>query len=68
MLPGSSLNDFETLSIVARVSQSGQPTAQPGDLFGEISYRPGQDLSVQSLLIDQAVPYRYESASRCPAP
>ncbi len=56
MLPGSSLNDFETLSIVARVSQSGQPTAQPGDLFGEISYRPGQDLSVQSLLIDQAVP------------
>lgn len=56
MLPGSSLSDFETLSIVARVSRSGQPTAQPGDLFGEISYRPGQDLSVQSLLIDQTVP------------
>ncbi|NIW25288.1 MAG: tetratricopeptide repeat protein [Gammaproteobacteria bacterium] len=56
MMPGSSLGDFETLSIVARISQSGQPTAQPGDLFGEISYRPGQDLSVQQLLIDQSVP------------
>ena len=56
MMPGSSLSDFETLSIVARVSVSGQPTAQPGDLFGEISYRPGQDLSVQPLAIDQTVP------------
>ncbi len=56
MMPGSSLSDFETLSIVARISQSGQPTAQPGDLFGEISYQPGQDLSVQPLLIDQTVP------------
>jgi len=55
MLPGSSLEDYETLSIVARVSVSGQPIAQPGDLFGEISFRPGQDLSVQPLVIDQTV-------------
>ncbi len=56
MMAGSSLSDFEALSIVARVSLSGQPQAQAGDLFGEISYRPGQDLSVQELVIDQAVP------------
>jgi len=56
MIPGSSIANFETLSIVARVSLSGQPTEQTGDLFGEISYRPGQDLSVQALLIDRTVP------------
>jgi cytochrome c-type biogenesis protein CcmH len=53
MIPGRSLGDFETLSIVARISNSGQPTQQPGDLFGEISYRPGQDLNVQEIVIDQ---------------
>jgi cytochrome c-type biogenesis protein CcmH len=56
MIAGSSLSDFQALSIVARVSLSGQPTAQSGDLFGEISFRPGQDLSVQALVIDQTVP------------
>jgi len=56
MIPGRSLADFQALSIVARVSLSGQPTEQSGDLFGEISYRPGQDLNVQALAIDQTVP------------
>jgi len=56
MIPGRSLGDFETLSIVARVSLSGEPTEQSGDLYGEISYRPGQDLNVQALVIDQTVP------------
>lgn len=56
MIPGSSLASYETLSIVARVSSSGQPIEQSGDLFGEISYRPGQDLNVQALVIDQTVP------------
>jgi len=56
MIPGRSINDFETLTIVARVSRSGQPTEQSGDLYGQISYRPGQDLTVQELVIDQRVP------------
>jgi cytochrome c-type biogenesis protein CcmH len=56
MIPGRSLRDFATLTIVARISGSGQPMEQPGDLFGQISYRPGEDLAVQEIVIDQAVP------------
>jgi len=56
MIPGRSLSDFDTLTIVARISRSGQPTEQSGDLFGQIAYRPGQDLAVQELVIDQVVP------------
>jgi cytochrome c-type biogenesis protein CcmH len=56
MLPGRSLGDFETLSIVARLSPSGQPTAQAGDLFGEIDVRPGADDGTVELVIDQIVP------------
>jgi cytochrome c-type biogenesis protein CcmH len=41
MLPGRSLGDFDQLTIVARISRSGQPTAGPGDLYGEVPYRPG---------------------------
>jgi cytochrome c-type biogenesis protein CcmH len=55
MIPGRSLGDFESLTIVARISRSGQPTEQPGDLYGQITYHPGQDLSVQEIVIDQTV-------------
>jgi len=34
MIPGRTLSNFATLEIVARVSASGQPIAQPGDWFG----------------------------------
>ncbi len=56
MISGRSISDFQALTIVARISRSGQPTEQSGDLYGEISYRPGQDLTVQELVIDQMVP------------
>lgn len=56
MIPGRSLGDFDTLTIVARISSSGQPTEQSGDVFGQISYRPGQDLDVQEIVIDRVVP------------
>jgi cytochrome c-type biogenesis protein CcmH len=56
MTPGRSLADFDLLDIVARVSASGQPTAQPGDLFGELEFRPQQDERAVDLLIDQVVP------------
>ena len=35
MIPGRLLSAFERLEIVARVSQSGEPAAQPGDWYGE---------------------------------
>jgi cytochrome c-type biogenesis protein CcmH len=54
-MTGQSLASFDTVSIIARISRSGQPIEQPGDLFGAIEYRPGQDLETQPLLIDQVV-------------
>ena len=56
MLPGRSLAECESLMVVARVAFSGQPTAQPGDLFGELEYRPGEGDGVADLVIDQVVP------------
>jgi len=56
MVPGRSLADFAVLTLVARVSASGQPTAQAGDLFGELEYRPGGESGTAALVIDQTVP------------
>ena len=55
MMPGTSLAGGGPLTIVARISGSGQPTATSGDLFGEVGYdfasaRPA------SLTIDRTVP------------
>ena len=55
MLPGRSLADFPELSLVARVSASGQPTEQSGDLYAEATYSPGNEGTVE-LVIDQVVP------------
>lgn len=55
MLPGSSLADFPELSLVARLSTSGQPTEQPGDLYAEASYVRDTEGTVE-LVIDQVVP------------
>tara|TARA_B100000029_G_scaffold515943_1_gene625681 strand:+ start:6708 stop:7745 length:1038 start_codon:yes stop_codon:yes gene_type:complete len=55
MIPGRSLADFESLSIVARVSLSGQPTANQGDLFGEIIYTTSNGSGEVELQIDQVV-------------
>ena len=54
MLPGSSLASFDELKFIARLSRSGQPIAQPGDLFGELIYRKGGEMSVE-LVINQTV-------------
>ena len=53
MLPGRSLADSEALTIVARISASGQPTASPGDLFGELTYRTAEGSGGVDLVIDQ---------------
>jgi len=41
MMQGMTILDQPELELVARVSLSGSPAAQPGDLFGGITYRRG---------------------------
>ncbi|MYF69628.1 MAG: tetratricopeptide repeat protein [Proteobacteria bacterium] len=53
MLPGRSLADFEALTIVARISSSGQPTETPGDVYGEVLYMPEVGSGIVELVIDQ---------------
>lgn len=36
MVPGSNLGDVEQLEVIARISQSGEPVAASGDLYGEM--------------------------------
>jgi cytochrome c-type biogenesis protein CcmH len=55
MIAGRSLTDFPELSLVARISLSGQPAEQSGDLFAEAVYRQGDDPMI-ALVIDQVVP------------
>ena len=52
MLPGRSLADSEALTIVARLSASGQPTASPGGLFGELTFRTAEGSGGVDLVID----------------
>ena len=54
MIPGRPLSEFSELEIVARVSMSGQPIAQPGDWYGETTVRPAESGEI-SIVIDQEV-------------
>ncbi len=36
MVPGSNLGDVEQLEVIARISQSGEPVAASGDLYGKM--------------------------------
>ena len=55
MLPGITLAGAGPLTLIARVSQSGQPVASSGDLFGEVSYDFASARPV-SITIDRIVP------------
>jgi cytochrome c-type biogenesis protein CcmH len=54
MLQGRSLAAYPEITVVARLSHSGQPTAQPGDWQAEALVRPGSSEAV-ALVIDQVV-------------
>jgi cytochrome c-type biogenesis protein CcmH len=54
MIPGRSLAAYPQITVVARLSRSGQPTAQPGDWQAEAVVRPGDSETV-ALVIDQVV-------------
>lgn len=54
MIQGRSLSAYPQVTVVARLSRSGQPTAQPGDWQAEAVVRPGESGTV-ALVIDQVV-------------
>lgn len=56
MTAGVSLSDHDPLNLVARLSLSGSPGAQPGDLFGEVQYSRSDGSSSTKIVIDQIVP------------
>jgi len=51
MIPGRVLLAGQRVSIMARVSFSGQPLPAAGDLYGELTYEVGRD-GVRDLVID----------------
>lgn len=55
MIAGRSLGDFEEITLVARLSKSGQPQEQPGDWYAQASYRPKDGNGTVALVIDQVV-------------
>jgi len=55
MIPGRALSGFAELELIARVSISGAPVAQPGDWFGSMIVEINKGQTVD-LIIDQAVP------------
>ena len=55
MLPGISLAEGGPLTLIARISQGGQPIAASGDLFGEVSY-DFASAHPASITIDRIVP------------
>ena len=55
MIPGRVPSGFDQLEIIARVSMSGQPIAQPGDWFGQQIISTAESSEI-SIIIDQQVP------------
>lgn len=55
MIPGRGLGSAPVLEVLARVSPSGQPMAQPGDWFGQQQLDPSETREL-SIIIDQRVP------------
>jgi len=55
MIQGRVPSGFAQLEIVARVSMSGQPTAQSGDWFGQQTISTAEATEV-SVIIDEQVP------------
>jgi cytochrome c-type biogenesis protein CcmH len=55
MIPGRSLGDYDEITLVARLSKSGQPSEQPGDWYAQTSYRPKDGAGTVALVIDQVV-------------
>ena len=55
MIPGRVLSMFDEFELLARVSVSGSPAAEPGDWFGSLIVTPAETADV-AVTIDQRVP------------
>ena len=55
MIPGRSLGDYDEITLIARLSKSGQPAEQPGDWYAQTRYRPKEGPDTVALVIDQVV-------------
>lgn len=56
MMPQLSLASFEQVTVGARISSSGQPTSQPGDLEGESEPVSSDTSQTIDITIDRVVP------------
>ncbi|HEX5048682.1 MAG TPA: hypothetical protein VFX89_16340 [Gammaproteobacteria bacterium] len=54
MIAGRSLANYDELTLVARLSRSGQPAEQPGDWYAQTPFRPKEGGAL-ALVIDQVV-------------
>ncbi|MAF84544.1 MAG: hypothetical protein QGH93_03505 [Gammaproteobacteria bacterium] len=56
MTPGRSLTSLPQVKLIARITNSGEPTAQAGDLFGESVWRSNEATGKSfSIVIDRVV-------------
>jgi cytochrome c-type biogenesis protein CcmH len=55
MIPTRKLSLYDEVTIIARISKSGQPTAQSGDVYAEMTVNPHAGDTV-GLVIEQLVP------------
>lgn len=56
MIPARSIATVSKVLVVARLSRSGAPQQQSGDLYGQAEYEFGKNSGPLSIIIDQAVP------------
>jgi cytochrome c-type biogenesis protein CcmH len=54
MIPGRSLASFDEITLVARISATGQPTEQPGDWYAQVAVKT-KEAGTVDLVIDQVV-------------
>lgn len=56
MIPARTIATVPKVRVVARLSRSGAPQQQSGDLYGEADYEFGKNTGPLSIIIDQVVP------------
>ena len=56
MIQGNTLSNFNEIQLVARISRSGSPTQQPGDVFAETRYDMSAGSGNVDLVLDQVAP------------
>jgi hypothetical protein len=56
MTPGTSLTSLSQVKLIARITNTGEPVAQAGDLFGEVIWDSDKEAGKEtSIVIDTLV-------------